>query len=492
MPARLSGWLFRYHRWFGVVSCVAVMLWGASGVMHPIMSRINPTPVNMAPPQAAVALHAALSPAEVLARAGVSEIADLRVMTWNGVSYYQVKIPDLAERRYFEVNSGTELLNGDVKYAEYLARYFIGDRQSKLRDVSLVTKFNDDYLDINRLLPVYRVNFERADGLHAYVETSPPRVSALVDDRKALLGSLFRLMHNWDFLRDVDSVRITLIAAFLGVTLLSAFSGIWMYGFKWRRGTLQSHHLPLRRWHRALGIFISLSALLFVVSAAWHLLASEPRTIMPQIETSIPVQQILLPDYVRKGKWGRVEMRQVNGVPLYLLQAIQLKPQAWGGSSEHGAKKQDKQKWSDVYVNTQGEVLEGAARSHAIWLAEQFSHLPLNQVLDVSRVSKFDGEYGFLNKRLPVWRVDYDTEDHLTYYVETRTATLASIARDGGRAEGWSFAYLHKYHWLDFAGRDVRDFVMGVFGLGNLLIAILGLWMFTMRYSKNGSGQKAA
>ena len=92
--------------------------------------------------------------------------------------------------------------------------------------------------------------------------------------------------------------------------------------------------------------------------------------------------------------------------------------------------------------------------------------------------------YGFLNKRLPVWRVEYDTPDHLAYYVETATNSLASVVRDAVRAEGWSFSFLHKYHWLDFAGKDVRDLVMGLFGFGNLLIAVLGLWMFTRRYIK--------
>jgi hypothetical protein len=443
----------------------------------------------MAPPQEGLELHGAMTPGDVLARAGIAEVSTLRMVTWNGVTYYQASMPGSAERRYFDVNSGAELASGDTKYAEYLARYFIGDTQSRLRDVTLVTGFNDDYLDINRLLPVYRVDLERADGLRAYVETSPPRVSALVDDRKALLGSLFRIMHNWEFMRDADTLRITLISAFLIVTLLSALSGIWMYGFMWKRGTLQSHHIPLRRWHRTVGMLISLSALLFVVSAEWHLLGSERREILPQIEGRMPVQQLLLPDSVRHGVWGRIDLLPVNGAPQYLLQSISRKTAMSAESSEHnhGAKPRDNQKSPILYVNAQGEVLEGAARGHAIWLAGQFSKLAADKVRNVFPVIKFEGEYGFLNKRLPVWRVDYDTADHLSYYVETTTGALAAVVRDGGRAEGWSFAYLHKYHWLDFAGKDVRDFVMGLFGLGNLVIAILGLWMFTRRYRKNSS-----
>ena len=61
--------------------------------------------------------------------------------------------------------------------------------------VTRLEQLDDDYLSINRLLPVYRVDFLRDDGLRAYVETSPPRLAALVDDTKATLGWLFRVIH---------------------------------------------------------------------------------------------------------------------------------------------------------------------------------------------------------------------------------------------------------------------------------------------------------
>lgn len=485
---RLSGWLFRYHRWFGIVSCVAVVLWGASGVMHPIMSRINPTPVNMQPPQAVTALHGALTPAQVLARAGIADVSGLRVVAWDGGTYYQASFSAQAQRRYFEVNSGAELAEGDARYAEYLARHFTGDAQSKVRGVSLVTQFDDDYLDINRLLPVYRVDLERADGLRAYIETSPPRVSALVDDRKALLGYLFRYMHNWDFLRTADGLRTLLISAFLAVALLSAASGIWMYGFMWKRGTLQLHHLPLRRWHRTVGILVSLSALLFVVSAEWHLLGSKRRTVSPMLENNIPASQLGLPDSLRHGSWSQIGLAQVDGQAVYRLLPLRHKSATAmsGGEHDHSAKPQEKSMQQTLYVDSQsGAVLEEGARKHAVQLAGRFSGLPADKVANVALVSRFEGEYGFLNKRLPVWRVEYATPDRLSYYVETATGALATVVRDADRAEGWSFSYLHKFHWLDFAGKDVRDFVMGLFGLGNLAVALLGLWMFTRRYRKS-------
>jgi len=486
---RLAGWMFRYHRWFGVVSCLVMMMWGASGVMHPIMSRINPTPVNMQPLEAVPMLHVAKSPADVLAQAGIARVSALRVMAWKGISYYQVSIPGQSQRRYFEVNSGAELADGDTQYAEYLARYFIADSQSKLRRVRLIDHFDDDYLDINRLLPVYRVDFERDDGLRVYVETSPPRVSALADDRKALLGSLFLWMHNWDFMHNQDTLRMMLISLFLFAAMVSALSGIVMYGFMWRRSTLHAHHAPLRRWHRSVGIVVSFTALLFVISAEWHLLGSERRRVLPVLQAAIPVDQLALPVAVQHGMWGKINALSVDGKPLYQLQAAQqnsaMSSGMGGGEHDHRtAKTGQKQIAKTVYVDTEGGSVAEGEKKQAIWLAGQFGGIEAGKVKDTRMIVKFEDEYGFLNKRLPVWRVEYDTPDHLTYYVETATNSLASVVRDAVRAEGWSFSFLHKYHWLDFAGKDVRDLVMGLFGFGNLLIAVLGLWMFTRRYIK--------
>jgi len=74
--------------------------------------------------------------------------------------------------------------------------------------------------------------------------------------------------------------------------------------------------------------------------------------------------------------------------------------------------------------------------------------LPAQKISDVALVTQFEGEYGFFNKRLPVWRVAYDTPDHVAYYVETSSGALAALVRDCDRMEGWSFSTLHKFHWL--------------------------------------------
>ena len=490
---RFAGWLFLNHRWFGVVACMAVMMWAASGIMHPIMSRLNPQPVNAQTPHISPMLHSALTPSEVLTRAGIKEISGLRVLAWNDASYYQVNIAGQAQHRYFEVNSGVELSDGDLKYAEFLARHFAYGQQGagKVADVTRLEQFDDDYLSVNRLLPVYRVSFLHDTGLRAYVETSPPRLAALVDDTKATLGWLFRTVHQWDFLSGWNSTRIALMTALLSMALLSALSGIWMYGFLWRRGTLRTTQHPLRRWHRSAGIAVSLSTLLFTVSAAWHLLGSERREAPTMLVSHISTAELGLPDSVRHGNWGKISVvkmatERMNGQVYYQLTGAIKEMQAVTGEHDHNAKPDAAQSViQTIYVHAgSGGIIPDAERSHAAGLAGQYSALPKQQITAISLVTKFEGEYGFINKRLPVWRVDYATPDHLSYYVETSSGALATTVRDAARVEGWIFSYLHKFHWLDFAGKNVRDIVSALFALGNLIVAVLGLWMFTRRYVK--------
>lgn len=497
---RASAWFFRNHRWLGIVPCIFVMLWGLSGVMHPIMSRLSPQPVAMTAPPVTIALHEALTPVEVLRRAGIEAVTTLQVVSLEDATYYQVSVPQSttalqttmdgssARRRYFDVASGVELPDGDARYAEYLARHFTGERSAALLKTTLITAFTDDYPSVNRLLPVWRVDFARGDGLRAYIETYPGRVGALVDDTRAVLGTIFQWLHTWSFAHEWDAARKAAITALLLLTVVSAISGAWMYVFMYRRGTLSAAHAPLRRWHRGIAIATALATVLFVISAIWHVWMDESpnATVAPPRMASSSLE---LPDQVRQGLWSRLAVVNVAGEVHYLMTPVTAhQPEKL--SSEHAHHDASRtgamlsQAARSVYISAaSGDIVADAQRRHVVALARQYSGLDDAQVHDVEPVFKFEGEYGFINKRLPVWRVRYATADDAVYYVEPLTGALAAIVRNADRAEGYSFAYLHKYHWLDFAGKNVRDLVMAAFALGLTLTAGSGLWLFAARYS---------
>jgi hypothetical protein len=90
-------------------------------------------------------------------------------------------------------------------------------------------------------------------------------------------------------------------------------------------------------------------------------------------------------------------------------------------------------------------------------------------------VTRFAGEYGFVNKRLPVVKLTYAGAGHPALYVEPATGRLAALVRDGDRREGLSFAVLHKFFLMDWAGKNVRDAVAIFSALGVLVVTLYGL-----------------
>ncbi|WP_373509621.1 hypothetical protein, partial [Thiocapsa sp.] len=62
--------LLSWHRWAGIVALGGVLLWATSGVLHPIMARMQPRPATLLVAADVPLPTAALPLAEVLARHG--------------------------------------------------------------------------------------------------------------------------------------------------------------------------------------------------------------------------------------------------------------------------------------------------------------------------------------------------------------------------------------------------------------------------------------
>ena len=89
----------------------------------------------------------------------------------------------------------------------------------------------------------------------------------------------------------------------------------------------------------------------------------------------------------------------------------------------------------------------------------------------------FGGEYGFVNKLLPVWRFASDAG---RLYVHPETGTLAARIGRADYAEGWTFAQLHKWQGLEFLGRWPRDLLQIAWALASASTAALGLRLFLL------------
>ena len=170
--------LHRWHRRIGLVVFVAIIAWALSGLSHPVMSRLNPRPVAMQPPVSTAAI-ASLSPFSVaLSVNGITDFEQAQVFNINGESFYRVEHGD--NTTHINASNGRRAELSDEDYAQKLARYYLGDDTNKITSVELITAFNEDYLFINRFLPVYKVTFDRPDNMRAYVEVSTGRLATQI------------------------------------------------------------------------------------------------------------------------------------------------------------------------------------------------------------------------------------------------------------------------------------------------------------------------
>jgi hypothetical protein len=508
--------MYRWHRILGLITVVPVVLWALSGISHPLMSNWLRPPIAHetvpAPPLQATALTVPAT--QVLADHHLPAVQNLRVVQYQRQPYYQVTTAS-GKLRYFSAATSLELPGGDRAYAEDVARYLLADSTSAVASAELLTHFTGDYKFINRLLPVWKITLARPDGMTVFVETGQSRMGTFNNHARATFLWVFGMMHNWDFLEALPRpLHLGIMLVFTTIIWLSALSGLVIYGFVRRKlrqpRSAQDKVGWLRRRHRTLGLWVAFVTFTFALSASYHLWQKltpdrrndvARRTTFGAAELAWPLIQALGgPEPVTQ-----LSLARVGGQPYYRLVS----------------KKADGQPQVQYRSTRDGQLLPDGEFRYASELAQEFnaklSH-PMNAaatsaesgsamadccappepatatatktalglpaagpapataaLLSPELITKFAGEYGFVNKRLPVVKLAFDGPGHPALYVEPASGKLAALVTDSDRREGLSFAVLHKFFLMDWAGKNVRDFVAIFSALGVLVVTLYGL-----------------
>lgn len=487
-----NGAILKWHRRLGLLAAVGVILSSLSGMLHPLMTRLQPAPVRLTLDQRLPAIDYAIAPSRLLSAIGLATINDLRIVSWAGKSYYQVTLPDGVFRRYFDLINGTPLADGDRQYAEYLARAFVDEMRAPVLNSRIVQSFDWEYPRINRLLPVWRVEFDRSDGMRAYVDTRTGRLGTLVDRVKAFSSVEFAILHRWQWL---DLISPTARLVVLSVVLLAAaavtVSGCWIYIARWSHSAARWN---LRRTHRVWGISISLVSFMFVLSGGYHLLyvglrGDAGERSRPQVRSHEAAGLKIAPDEaVKRSGFAAVEsisLAQVEGQSYYFIQPAtatgvtdsSVAPQH-GAHIPHGKATpgQVAAPGTPVFVSAvDGSVLTDGLSRFATEIAQ--SALRATSLGEIALVTQFDSEYGFAFKRLPVLRLPFGGD--IIVYVDPADGAIAAVIDRSDRAEGWVFGYIHKFDWLvSIAGMDGRDAVVVLLALLLATAALLGIALY--------------
>jgi hypothetical protein len=513
--------MYRWHRLLGLLTVVPVVLWALSGLSHPLMSNLlRPAIAHEtvpAPPLTAAAL--AVPVAQVLAWHHLPTVQNVRVVWANKQAYYQVTTAS-GKLRYFATADGRELPDGDRAYAESVARYLMADSTSAVASAERLTHYTADYKFINRLLPVWKITFARPDGMAVFIETGHSRLGTFNNRARATFLWVFGMMHNWDFLAALPRpLHLGIMLVFTTIIWLSALSGLVIYGFV--RGKLRQPRSAqdavgwLRKRHRTLGLWVAFVTFTFAFSASYHLwqkFTPDRRDDVARVSlfSAKELTWSLTDALTGPNTVGQLSLARVGGQPYYRLvsKAADGQPTVQYRSTQTGQLLPDgefryaaelgqefRAKLNSTAPGTAAANSESSSAAADCCEAPSLvaetktaigspaaSPAPAQaNLLSPELVTKFAGEYGFVNKRLPVVKLAFAGAGHPALYVEPATGRLAAFVTDDARREGLSFAVLHKFFLMDWAGKTVRDFVAMFSALGVLVVTLYGLVLLVRR-----------
>ena len=455
--------LLPWHRRLALLACLGVFSWALSGMLHPLMSALQPQPATFMPPHVALDLKQLQAPAAILQRAGILQVQALRLLMLDGQPYYQVRLAGQATPRYWHAQSGREAALGG-RHAQVLARHYLGSAEP-LHVAGTLTAFSNEYAFINRLLPAVRVDTARADGLRLYLDLYQDRLGSLVDNRKAVFSSLFLWLHGFHWLDIGGPLRPALMLLLLPASLAAVSLGVT--SFLARRQARTS----LRRWHGRAGIGMALASLTLVGSGAWHLLhkltAETPPAPFTAAFNSAELTGAPQLSWLQTGEQlHKISLLQLDGQPVWRLQGQRQGTQP-----------------SLRYLSVDGRALDALApqRYAEQRFAQYAAPLGLGAPTHISVQRQFDHDYGFVFKRLPVLKASYADAAHSALFIDPLDGALAGRVNDGDRAEGWSFAYLYKWELLGGINKTVKDAALSLIALAHLLLVFGGLYLWRKR-----------
>lgn len=533
--------MYRWHRIASLIIALPVMLWAISGFMHPLMTNIRPNVASQrltAPVIDSSTIKVSL--AEALQKNRVDTFCSFRLVAMNGNWFYQVKLPNNNVLKYYSTDRGKLLPDGDALYARYLAKQFLegeersGDKANKMlaslqpvslpggsstpaeevlsgdhdcctstmasimnnskgaqvNEVVLVEQFDKEYKYVNRLLPAWKVSFHRADGIRIYVETGQDRFAFAVDNSRAAFDTFFSLFHTLGWLDFMGKGKHIVEMLVMLLAMFTTLMGLYMFFTTKTKQVRGNRSARARRTHRYTSLTASLFTLLFTFSGGWHAFEKlTPDTRDQYYADNRFTAKDASPDMARlqaaigDSEWitnlSLVKMEDGN----YWQVFHKGKQSAGHHASPAGGK--DLMKSMSVpapntlYVKaTDYRVLPSGEQQYARYLATQFSKRDTGKIILTTAITKFEDEYGFVNKRLPVWKVGYAENNHERYYIETSSGKLGALVNDKDLYEGYSFALFHKHHFMDWGGKTVRDISTMFWAFMQVLMISVGLWFW--------------
>lgn len=131
-----------------------------------------------------------------------------------------------------------------------------------------------------------------------------------------------------------------------------------------------------------------------------------------------------------------------------------------------------------------GKELAAYDERHAVWLARYYAGHPETQIRSVSFQRTFSDDYPWVNRLLPVYKIELDTPDNLTLFVYTELSALADITNSWKRLLQKIFRWGHTLSFLENT-EVVRVILMAVLLLSVVGMTVSGMLMIRLMKSRS-------
>ena len=455
----------RWHARLRWPAGIALVCWVVSGITHPLMVWTGPQAENMRPPQLSFDVDTWRENLPALSGLVITEAAV--VPTAQGAMLRTSGTTD-AEVTYWQ--HGNLQNYSDRDQATWLSRHYLGTERTNpdaLESVTLVTEFSPNYPAVNRLLPVWRVEY--SGSLHAFVHTETASLALIGNNQKQALQRVFQWLHTHSYLSHWPWLQF-LVSLILVVSLLVfALAGTVLVFAMPKRRSIQP---AARRWHRRGALLLYVPLLALSLSGFYHLVYTHfDDTVPGQLQLATPALYAGDLDALLAGlqPFDGVDVQQsslvttLDGETYIRLQhtradAPQTREDRFVG---HAA-------YQQVTYIGQGAATndESVARAYATTVRE-------DEPQNIQQINRFGGLYDFRNKRLPVWQATY--VDEVIFIDPARQVLIERVSRPE-QWERWSFSTLHKWNFMTpFIGRNNRDILLLTLLCGFLLMLVAGV-----------------
>ncbi|MGO2479160.1 MAG: hypothetical protein ACTH7Q_12535 [Pseudoalteromonas sp.] len=470
-----------WHKKLGWWGLAALFIWGLSAISHPIMSWFGPQTVAFSAPKLQLN-HAQLSGFNQLVKMP-SVTASAQVVKVVANEQYggllQVTRKGKASRDYYNLETLDYLTDFDKKQAKWLASYYSGIASNKIDTISVIEHFSDDYPAVNRLLPVYKVDFN--NGTSTYVFTETNSLASITNGFKNTLKAVFIQLHTFAWLEDIEYGRLVIIGLLMVTLFAMAVTGLGLV-FAMRKRAIKQMS---RRYHRYLAYALWLPLLGWSASGFYHLLYSSQATSVSGLRLQsigcINTEQTLNNDWLaRYQNKSLTSISVVSDAQNNAVYRLGIAAKKVANANRSSRFKGMPSEAPAVYINpySGNERNDINDKSQAKLLANKFKKDEQVSVVDSHIVTRYGADYDFRNKRLPVWKVELDDTQSSWLFVDPISGILVDQSRSQDRLERLSFSLLHKWsHLTSFTGRMLRDGMIVITLLLLLVMAGFGAKM---------------